>query len=317
MAVCQIEQDHVNQIKELIADVAPSSDATPQERAQAQRLAAPLRHQLMLANIALANCRKSHSVSEIRLHVIRMANDDGSNQTLVNPQNVQEWVRVVNLVFAPARLRVLFDPMADFESRNNSRLNRLVEGTGLQTDTDAVADAEVIGDQFPDRVVVICRTGRLLSAPPFGNCGPGCGFSWFPGKYIMMPAFDPGFPTILAHELGHYLGLPHTFRYVIDTTADAGVIFNILGNDLAALEGDSSVVSDTPAEMIIRDQDAGTNTSIMLNGKTINFLRKNVMSYFRPLTPTDRTITAGQATRVQAVLQQRRAAGLAVSEVMS
>ncbi len=252
------------------------------------------------------------SERRVRLRVVRMANDDGSNQTAVTPANVTEWVREANLVFAPAELRILFDPTNDFETRRNTRLNELFEGSGEQRDLDAIRDAEVIGDSFRDRVVVICRTSRPIAPPPEGGCGSGCGFSGYPGKYVVMPAFDPNLVSLFAHEIGHYFGLPHTFLYVIDTTRDAKIVFDLLGRNLLALEGDSSVVNDTPPEIYIGDQNAGTATSIVMGGQTVRFLRDNIMSYYRPLTTNAKSITQGQVSRVQTVLQQR---GLVVLQV--
>ena len=318
MSVCQIEKDRVDFLLDLISSFEPSAEDSPSERARAQRQVAALKRELARAQTALADCLKRHTSYEVRLRVVRMANTDGSNQTAVTAANVEnEWVRVANLVFTPGRLRFLFDPTTDFETRNNTRLNQLVEGTGLQDDIDAITDANGIADLFPNQIVVICRTGRTILKPPDGGCGSGCGFSGYPGKYVMMPAFDPSLVPLFAHELGHYFGLPHTFRYVIDTTPDARIVFDLLGQDLSKLEGDVSVVSDTPPEMIIRDQDPGANTSIVFGGKTINFLRDNIMSYYRPLTPNGKTITQGQVGRVQTVLQERRQLGLQVTEVIS
>ena len=181
----------------------------------------------------------------VRLRVIRMANDDGSNQTAVSPTNVVDWARVANAVVAPAQIQTVFDPAADFETRRNTRLNELYAGSGEQRDKDAIADADAIADSFPNRVVVICRTSRVITPPPDGGCGAGCGFSGHPGKFVLMPAFDANLVWLFAHELVHYFGLPHTFRYVIDTTSDARIVFDLLGQDLLALEEDSSLVNCT------------------------------------------------------------------------
>ena len=70
---------------------------------------------------------------------------------------------------------------------------------------------------------------------------------------------------------------------------------------------------------MIRDLDGGTDTSIDLGGVPIRLLRDNAMSCYRPLTvdgKTTKTITAGQAAAVQAVLTERRDAGLRADEVL-
>ena len=239
---------------------------------------------------------------DVRIRAIRMANNDGSNPTAITPANIVTWVTTANKVFAPAGIRLLFDPASDFETRNDTRLNQLVGDSGLQPDVDAIATADAIANESPNRIVVICRTPRT------GVKGAGGGFAGYPERRVVMGAFDPNGTTLFAHELGHYFGLPHTFRHVVETTAKAELLFATLGNDLAALDEDAGLVSDTPPEMIISDQNAGTNTSIVFAGKTIQFLRSNVMSYYRPLTPEAKTITPGQAQRMLAILEARREA---------
>ena len=67
-----------------------------------------------------------------------------------------------------------------------------------------------IAAKYPGRIVIFFRYGK-------GSGSNGSGFSWWDYDFVVMPSTDiiehcGGMnPYFLAHEMGHYLGLPHTF----------------------------------------------------------------------------------------------------------
>jgi hypothetical protein len=152
---------------------------------------------------------------EVYLQAVRMANDDGSNETLVTPENVLEQVTAANQIWSPARIQIKFDPM-DFVTQLNTKLNLFNPTNHSHVDNAfEIESALELGDSFLGKIVVIYRKSREL---PRGNgtCGPGCGFSSdkkYKGRktnYVVMPEFNSSLISLLAHECGHYFGLTHT-----------------------------------------------------------------------------------------------------------
>lgn len=316
MANCGREKLIVAALEEAVADAEPGADASASERASARRRQAALRMSLQRARADLKRCEDEHRWLEARFHVVRMENNDGSNGTALTAAQAQQWFDTANRVFARARVRFAFDQAAGFETRRNTRLNEVWVDSGLDVDRDAVDDAKAISNEFRESIVVIARTSRTITPAPAGGCGPGQGCSWWESNHIIMPSFDPNWLTGFSHELGHYLGLPHTFHLdKIDTTHDAEIIFDLLNRDQAVFDNDAEFVNDTPPEVIINDQDATTNTTVKLRDATFQLLRDNIMSYYRPLVANGKTVTQGQAQRVRQILVRRRGEGLSITEI--
>lgn len=152
---------------------------------------------------------------EVRLQAIRMANDDGSNETLVTPANVLEQVTAANQIWSPARIQIKFDPM-DFVTRRNTALNLFNPTENSHVDNAfEIESALALGDEFLGKIVVIYRKSKAYDSDYY-KCGPGCGFSSdaeYKGRknnYVVMPEFNSSLISLLAHECGHYFGLSHT-----------------------------------------------------------------------------------------------------------
>jgi hypothetical protein len=242
----------------------------------------------------------------LRLHAVRVSNDDGSRPADITPVQVATWVSEANAILtrsgAGIRLHFTADQAGpDWQEVQSTTLNRL-----SSEDQASWADANAFAAQRPSKLVVFFRHGR--ESAPTGN-----GFAFPPQSklgvhFIAMPGFNhTGVPVdafsgpfvqnrvIFAHELGHYLGLGHTFPGWSDTETDTDqeIVARIqkAGGKMSALDGDS--LSDTPAE-------AGTAyyknrgwkmcsgpasyTIIGYAGKQFTFvfapMRSNIMSYF-------------------------------------
>jgi hypothetical protein len=274
---------------------------------------------------------QAHPIYNLRVHAIKLSNDDGSEPTPITPQQVKQWVDKANHIFyiSGAGINLQFDPNPggpDWKTLKNSRLNHISSG-----DQSAWADANKLAEAHPGKILFLFR----YSAGTGANANKGNGFAFPPQSgmvtnFIALPGFlNTGVSTgnslgpfvqniwQLAHDTGHYLGLAHTFPGwaddLTDTPAKASEYIKNNGGTAAALDGDK--IADTPPE-------AGTSfyakqgwnycaghESYTINGKLgsgANFSytftpdRHNVMSYFACETMK---FTKGQVARMRQTLQ--------------
>lgn len=237
------------------------------------------------------------------IHAIKVSDDDGRRPADITPEQAGEWVDKANEVFAPAGIRFVFRADAngpDWSEIHDTALNN------LQADRAAVLYAAVEAAKYPDKIVVVFRNGpsrtpvqdafasrlrtNLVAMPGFSQATNVVGRDdkgrWVTKQNIWM----------LAHELGHHLGLPHTFPGAAGGATDNQLLASLFilsqGGETSALDGD--LLADTAPDIGLGyfmnygwDPCNGKETvtvSETFRGKQyswdFNPPRNNVMSYF-------------------------------------
>lgn len=241
----------------------------------------------------------------VRIQAIKVSDDDGKRAARITPAQVTQWVNFANRVFSVANVQFQFQPgRGDFVELKSTLLNNL---TGVE-DIDWTAQKKTgnaIAAKYSGKLVVFFRHGR-------GPGATGGGFSWWDYNFVAMPGFDDashcGHPhtDALAHEFGHFLGLPHTFAGHYSTLAEAEEALQKAVNKAAVFDGDG--FRDTPPDPLIRSLECDRTASIMLKGTRFNLPRNNIMSYYDERN----TLSPQQSSRVRWILLTRLKHGMAM-----
>jgi hypothetical protein len=230
----------------------------------------------------------------IRLHVIPLSDDDGKRGNTVTPDQIHENIKNANEVFAQAGIQFVFDEKTDWTPMKDTELNSMHNsGANWWVRPNKVAN------QYLGKLVIFLRWGGTGSEPK-GNAfayPPRTGakefsFAKLPTDNVNFVAFYNQTKNVapnanistFPHELGHYLGLYHTFPGWGNPSVEQVKEF-VEKNGAAGLDGDG--LADTPPDAgtlyytseVSNDKCNGPE-SYTVGGKKIAPNRNNLMSYF-------------------------------------
>jgi hypothetical protein len=290
-------------------------------------------------------------MDELRLHVIpltdieRDANGNSTRPFAITPQEFTDLVERVNWSFEGTGIRIVFDPATDWQPIADTQLN--TDAPSMRERRNQIA-ADILG-----KIVCFLRWGPGTEPTGNGNAFPPPGAGPAPPSvddveqnYVALPnriapnfgLLNQGNGSFVAHELGHYLGLYHTFPGWTDRrgpvfgqipgtatpsaqAADQAIIGYIAthGGTVNALDGD--LLSDTtpdPSPVLYgaHSQDICAQQEIVvsgtISGQPVSFTfapdPNNVMGYYRTCgpagaPPTPARFSLQQVQRMHETLQ--------------
>lgn len=213
--------------------------------------------------------------------VVRVSDDDGGRRANISAFEVQQWVDEANDIFLSSQIQFEFIPAETgphWIDINNTDMNNVAgEFPGDPIWENSKNLGNQIAEEHPDKIVIFFRHGP-------GDFPTGGGFSSTQYDFIVMPGFQHtelcGEQNIVlfAHEIGHYLGLFHTFTQDLATINDAIDFYIESGRNPNVFDGDG--LADTSPDALIREIDCTSATTVNLDGDIFELLRDNNMSYY-------------------------------------
>lgn len=181
----------------------------------------------------------------LRVQLVLVSDDSGGRSPSLTALQFVTNINRANTVYAPAHVQLVFDPATDVSTLRDTAVNGIACAPG--DSRNAIARSQQIASRYEGRLVVFARygdaSGRSCSAGPTVGGGNAVLFrNWSVDDHL------------LAHELGHYLGLDHTFVLdsagnAYDTAAKVRTLLAANNYDVSVLDADRGTVTDTPGDV--------------------------------------------------------------------
>ena len=237
----------------------------------------------------------------VPIRPVLLADDSGSNPGNLDLLQIAEWVSRANEAFAPARIGFSYDPGVAVDIVTDTLVNG-IEGPESSGWLERVRRGNSIAGLYPGELVVLLsgmdRDTELGSHH--------LDFVLLGESRSEMMCGEPD-PLLLAHRIGLYLGLPHTFAAIHGSVAEAADTLSDRQQEPSAFDGDSfeDTLPDPGVYALTQCED---QRSMTIGGLGFELPRDNLMSHF----PERFDLTLSQVERVRWMFDLRRANEMAV-----
>jgi reprolysin-like metallo-peptidase family M12B len=214
-----------------------------------------------------------------------MSNDGGSFTSDISRENLKLWLDYANSVFSTTGIKFILDSERDFSELHNTLINSIDSDEVSYNWKEQKSALDREAETYPNRLAIFFVYGDSVSGPRRS------GFSWLHYNFIIMPGFNEAQKcghqniSMLAHEIGHYLGLVHTFEEtftnkntLLERIARYGVEY-MDGDALSSTPPDPALYKDSERPMECYDA-AVSNDTVSVGGKLYHVPRDNLMSYY-------------------------------------
>lgn len=214
----------------------------------------------------------------VTFHVI--TKDDGTGG--VELDQILEGIKYMNLHFGNAEIQFYTCGPVNY-----------VPSTGMYDYVDSVSTSHLPTTyDVAETINIIYHNTLYLSG--FGYAG---GFAYYPGGPLRIHMSRSSDKYTLAHEMGHFWGLPHTFNNSANTDLSLRELVTRGTGANCTTAGDA--ICDTPADPYVHKESKGyfqdciyTDTLYDSNGDRFAPMLNNVMSYYAGCNTE--TFTTGQ-----------------------